>query len=283
MTSAARWVLAAAAFCGACVVSGIAMSQENGKADAGVRAPTAAFDEEIVVRGRNREELRSEIRAAEEAFYARFNEVNSDDEFDIQCRWVVEIGSRMRHRRCQPNFWIRLDTEIGEETVRAMQGSFALPLQAFQGEQHYKGRLLVEEIRRLAVEDEELLQALTRLANLQNALKDSRRSRETLAALSARQQAAGERADDDLLPYDAGLMAEVRVGREPWDHALTLRTFTIAQVYGEIRAIEVACHGRRQSLQHEAGVEWTLPESWGDCTLHVDAARDTTFVLYEFE
>ena len=62
---------------------------------------------------------------------------------------------------------------------------------------------------------------------------------------------------------------------------------TIAALRLEIEKLRRALHGtrseRKARLQYEIGVEWNIPATWGACSLIVDAARDTTFALYEFE
>ena len=73
------------------------------------------------------------------------------------------------------------------------------------------------------------------------------------------------------------------IGRKPWTHALTQRTFTFAHVYGEIEQIAVECGEQTEPLQYETGEEWTLPEDWQACKLRVEASRGTTFTLFEFE
>ena len=90
-------------------------------------------------------------------------------------------------------------------------------------------------------------------------------------------------AGEQGLPYGAKKVIEVRVGRTPWTQLLNSRTFTLAHVYGEIRSVDVECAERKARLQYEIGVEWNIPATWGACSLIVDAARDTTFALYEFE
>jgi hypothetical protein len=161
-----------------------------------------------------------------------------------------------------------------------MQGSaYSGPTQAARGLQPYKGKLLHEEIRRLAAEDEQFRAALTELGSAHLAL-----AAETGASLTGEDSASRQvpRAEDGL-PYGARNVIEVRVGRKPWTQALTMRTFTLAHVYGEIRSVGVDCAERSARLQYEIGVEWNIPSTWGPCTLIVAASRDTTFALYEFE
>lgn len=279
MTAFGKAVAIAAACCGCSlwsIASGQESSQEGGQQ--GAEAPAASFDEEVIVRGQTLDTLRDLIREAEEAYFNRFNEINSSDDFDITCYYRVEIGSRMLHRRCLPNFWRDRDANIGEETARQMQGSFAINSQQFVAEQEYMSQRLVAEMEQLTAEDPELLRAVTRLANLKQTLDDSKGIRRAMR--STREREVPD--NDGELAFDAEAVFEVRIGRKPWTHDLTQRTFTIARVYGEIRDMEVECADGAEKLEHEAGVEWTLPESWGPCTLVVDAKRDTTFALYEF-
>ena len=63
-------------------------------------------------------QLRREYRDAEEDFYDAFNEINSDDEFDMDCKNEPELGSRRRVRRCQAEFLWDYEEELGEEMYR---------------------------------------------------------------------------------------------------------------------------------------------------------------------
>lgn len=279
MTVAPRKAVIAALACGGCCLWGLALGQDGDASAAGQPDASAAFDEEVIVRGRPLDSIRDLIREAEEVYYNRFNEINSDDQFDIYCRYRVELGSRAKRRTCLPNFWREADEHIGEETARGMQGFQTLNTQAYASEQHRKSQLLADEMLQLTTEDEEMLRAVQRLANLQQSLEDSKGIQRAARSTAEREVVAG----DAGLAYDADAVFQVRVGRKAWTHELTRRTFTIARIFGEIRDLEVECDERDAKLEHEPGIEWTLPESWGACTLVVDATRDTTFALYEFD
>lgn len=67
-----------------------------------------------------------------------------------------------------------------------------------------------------------------------------------------------------------------------WFFIPSRRTFSIADVDGDLKSIDVVCNRNIASLDFQEGVEWTLPESWGDCTLNVMGNRNTTFTFYEF-
>lgn len=63
-------------------------------------------------------QLRCEYRDAEEEFYDAFNAVNTDDEFDMDCKTAARLGSRKRERRCQAEFLWDYEKEVGEEMGR---------------------------------------------------------------------------------------------------------------------------------------------------------------------
>lgn len=136
---------------------------------------TMPVDEEVIVRGqRGRGALRFQIDRAQEAFYDRFNEINSDDELDIHCRSVVELGSRIARRRCEPNFMRTFNTEFAEETIIALQGGFAgVPEQAIAQAQSMSLEL-EKEMRSLAASDPKLRELLARLLTLQQAYSAQR-------------------------------------------------------------------------------------------------------------
>ena len=267
------------ALCCAACAGGIALAQAPDTGAAPVGGPPAVGDE-IIVEGRGLGALRSEIIRAEELVFARFNDINSDDEFDIDCRMEIPLGSRIPRRVCRANYWRDVEVDIADEALRWMQGSaYSGPGQTARGLQPYKGKLLHDEIRQLAAQDEQFRAALTELGTAQLELAGETGAPPSAADSASRQVPAGE----DGLPYGAESVIEVRVGRRPWTQALTRRTFTLAHAYGEIRSVEVECTERKARLQYEIGVEWNIPETWGSCSLIVDASRDTTFALYEFE
>ena len=227
--------------------------------------------EEIVIRGRRIGDLRAEIKRAEEAVFARFNEINTTDDFDIHCRG--QKSGFFVFRVCMSNGWREYAAKIGSETAALMQGSGnpGAPF-LYRTAQRKQQQLMIEEMRRLTGEDEQLRQANADLAGAQYALMLSQGIR-TLARQAP---------TNVELPYGAKLMFEVIIGTNPWKHPLTEHTFTIANVFGELRKIEIECAEGDQRIDYELGVEWTVPNSWTSCVLQVNAKRDTTFRLYEF-
>ena len=265
------------AVCIGCWVCGAVLSQEDIQGDAIVESHSTRLDEIIVVRGRTRVALRARFELAEEALYEHFNRINSDDEFDIFCRMETRAGTRILWRRCQPEFARDIEAKIASEIARSFQGIGGVPPGAFYAERAVKVELMTEEIRQLAREDEEFFGSLERLADIYFEMNDGRSQRSLSESLS-RQITI----DDGDLPFDAGLAFEVLMGRKSWEHALMLQTFAITQVYGTIRSMRLKCDEQSERLTYEVDAEWTIPDSWGACTLIVKSKPETTFSLYEF-
>jgi hypothetical protein len=60
--------------------------------------------DEVIVRGRRLADFRAELEAAQIRVYDLFNELNSDDAFDVQCRVEDSTGTRLRQQTCRPQF-----------------------------------------------------------------------------------------------------------------------------------------------------------------------------------
>jgi hypothetical protein len=247
--------------------------------------------EEILVLGKRLEELRIRIERAEDDVYARFNEINSDDLFDVHCYERGNSGSRIEQRRCLSNGWRQMDIAFADATVRDLQsagvsadaentapgaGYSHIP-QQYRAKQLRTEQIVSAEMRRLAHDDPQLRAAMERLGQAYQA-------EEQLTGLRPewtlyREVATGK----DGLPFGAEHLFEVRIGATEWSQSLRARTFTIAGVDGRIREMRITCDKADRKLEYQEDVDWTLPEGWGACTLHVNAKRGTTFALYEFE
>ena len=262
-----------------CVLASLpARGQEQSSNETGEQIADGVT-EEIVVRGGTPAALRFQIERAEDAIYERFNEINSTDDFDIFCRDEVPTGSRMRHRVCKPRFWQEAQSQAGTETARTFQGSYAMSVAVINAEALYKNELMDDELRQLAASDAQLLDAIVKLERLRTTLEnydDAQNDENATRAFVAT-------ADEYSLPYDAAVMAEVRVRSGPFSHVLTHPTFAVANVFGEIDSIELYCRNQTHRLQFEPGAEWSVPADWEPCYVEIDARRDTTFSLFEFD
>jgi len=247
--------------------------------DAVAPPPTAAAPDEdqIIVRGKPIEQLRLRIRIAEDAFYSRFNEINSDDRYDVDCFMRAETGTRIKHRICEYKGQRELDENYGAALLGAMNGQTGPPPELFLAARYEVEKSGGDEMRRLPATDPVLKEDLLRLGQAYQALDTVTGSRETW---TLEHEILG---DAQGLPFGARHMVDVRVGVEPWTHSLDGHTFTLTSVSGAIRGLRAKCEHGGEKLRFEHEVEWTLPSDWGRCTLIVSAKRETTFRFVEFE
>jgi hypothetical protein len=217
------------------------------------------------------------MERAENAIFARFNEINSDDRFDIECRREPPIGSRIDRRVCSSNDWRAQAAEHAGALIRHLRGEGGPLPEMFLIEQQRGQRQLVDEMRRLVFDDETLYEAVVRYGKARMDLAQF--SGSALHASYSRQVIPGE----DGLPLDATRMFQVWVGSDRWMHPLAESTFGVKHISGKIRSLEVECDQGSERHKYEDNLAWTLPAEWSACVLLVDAKRKTQFALYEFE
>jgi hypothetical protein len=277
MVTAGPKAVAVAALCYANAVGGVAAGQADVDEILNPEASLPAVDDEVIVRGRRGAEIRFEIESAENAIFARFNDINSDDRFDIVCRSEAPLGSRIDRRICQSNDWREQDSNAANAWLRHQRGEGGPPPEAFFVAQQRGQRLLADEMRRLVYQDEELYQAVERMGRARMELAEFHGS--AFSGSYAREVIP----NDEGLPLNASRMFHVWIGSEQWTHPLTQPTFGVAQIEGKIRTLEIECEEGRERHRYEDQQAWTLPPDWSGCMLLVGAKRKTEFALYEFE
>jgi uncharacterized protein len=220
--------LQAVALLGAVVCLGTALdAQETGPA---VAEPTATPEDVIIVREKEIEDLRLRVERAEDDVFARFNEINSDDSYDIHCYERGPIDSRIARRVCLSNAARAADTAIADATVRAMQGSGVGTstgvAQARRATQRDTEQRVHDELGRLAQDDPTLRARVERLGNAYRALNVA------VGSPTGETPSAEPEPGTAPLPAAAEHRFDVRVGDGAWNHALTSRAFTLATVQG---------------------------------------------------
>ena len=133
--------------------------------------------DEVIVRGRRLGELRVEIEQARIRAYDIFNEINSDDDFDVSCHEDSRSGTRMPQRVCRARFEDRISSRAGQEYISAIKwvcpdgltqgcifsdaSSYGISAaQGAEGEAPVRRKQLTEEIMRLANENGRFAQAI---------------------------------------------------------------------------------------------------------------------------
>jgi len=88
-----------------------------------------------------------------------------------------------------------------------------------------------------------------------------------------------------LLDQNYTLIAKGKIldSNKGWFFIPSLRNFTIADIDGELESIDVVCNRNLATLPFQPDIEWSLPESWGDCSLTINGDMNTTFSFYELQ
>ncbi len=205
--------------------------------------------------------------------FTRFNEINSDDKFDIHCYWEASTG-RIKMERCVPNYQRQLESSYAQAFLGQIRGEAGMPPGAYWGDMTFWRGKLSEEWLRLANEDPEFKETMQRFGRARTAL-----DRLTPSFFSSSR---------DVTPHGTTLLdgaqrvLDVSVGRRPWRHTLDTSTFTIVAAGGTIQELTVMCDNATESLEYAPDSEWTVPTDYGRCRLEVDATPGTSVTLYEF-
>ena len=76
--------------------------------------------EEVVVRGRRIGELRAEVEDARERAYELFNDLNSNDDFDVYCRRESRSGTNVPQVVCRAQFENRISADAAQEYMASL-------------------------------------------------------------------------------------------------------------------------------------------------------------------
>ena len=236
--------------------------------------PAPKGDDEIIVYG-SIPELRRQLLRTRDAMFLRFNEINSDDKFDMHCYREAPTGSRIKRERCVSNSWREQDANIGQAVVRWLRGEAGVPPEFYLAQQQIWQHKLGEEWLRLAGEDAEFADTMKRFELAREALE-----RVTPSFLSASHKMTPV---GGALPYGATRAHEVTSGRKAWREKLAAHEFTIAARPGDVHELTLTCEHGTETLEYQPNSEWTLPNEYGACRLRVDATPGAKFIVYEFE
>lgn len=70
-------------------------------------------------------------------------------------------------------------------------------------------------------------------------------------------------------------------GQVEWLYRPLNRTISLANIQGSLDKVTARCQGKTYQAKAEAGVTWTIPANWGDCTVAVAGQPGTAFQLID--
>ena len=259
------------AMCGVVAICSTVAAQDIPVQSASRPAPTG--DDEIIVYG-SISELRRQMLLTRDAMFTRFNEINSDDKFDIRCYSEGAERGRIKRERCVPNYQRQLEGSYAQAFLGQIRGQPGIPPGAYWGDMTFWRNKLSEEWLRLANEDPEFKKTMQRFGSARTAL-----DRLTPSFFSSSR---------DVTPHATTLLdgaqrvLDVSIGRRPWRQTLDSSTFRIVAAGGTIQGLTVMCENATETLEYAPDSEWTVPTDYGRCRLQVDATPGTSLTLYEY-
>lgn len=131
-------------------------------------AQTRPIEEITVLGERTFFTLRLEIEAVEAEVYGLFNELNTNDDFDVKCTREVFIASLFKRRRCMAAYLRKAEAENAQNQLKGIDTR--LSLSGVEGEVHQHTLAMEAEMAQLALDNPEFLQVLRELAELLGAL-----------------------------------------------------------------------------------------------------------------
>lgn len=91
----------------------------------GASAPATPHREdsldEVVVHGTKLDEIMQEMVQAEDRFFARYNELNTNDDFDMHCAQEARVGTAIRRRACRAVYMNKAFEVEGQNHAEAMK------------------------------------------------------------------------------------------------------------------------------------------------------------------
>lgn len=77
--------------------------------------------DEVIVRGRRLADFRFQVEQARVRAYDIFNEINSDDDFDVSCVREETTGTRVRRQVCRARFENRISAAAAHDYFAALR------------------------------------------------------------------------------------------------------------------------------------------------------------------
>lgn len=119
--------------------------------------------------------LRKQIIQAEDHAFEIFNILNDDDEYDIHCEMVARTGTRIRKRMCLPNFYREATAAEAQEFLGYVGVTTYIPVApSLQNVIAYKFPIFKSKVKKMALENPNMFDALKKLIELNQELKETR-------------------------------------------------------------------------------------------------------------
>jgi hypothetical protein len=144
---------------------GLCQSAVDQKAE---ETPTEPIEEIVVYGEKLLGNLRHEVYRTEENFFAAFNSLNEEEEYDVHCFYEVPSFTHIRRHVCRANF---VKDATADEYAGWRRGQPAVPSKTVIMQ---KKKRLGIKMELLAAENPELLEALNKYTNAKQVLESEK-------------------------------------------------------------------------------------------------------------
>ncbi len=137
---------------------------QDSSTESDVESTSRPIEEISVIGERTFFTLRLEIESAETEVYGLFNELNSNDDFDVKCVNEVFVGSHFSRRVCMADYLRKEQARNAQNSVLGID--ILLTLDQVRGEVRQKTLAMEAEMLTLAQENPAFFEAIRKLAEL---------------------------------------------------------------------------------------------------------------------
>lgn len=126
-------------------------------------ADNERLPEEVTVIGQKQfRTLEFQINAAEDLMYGLFNEINTDDRYDIHCTWERPLGTKIKQKVCRPQFLNDATTDAAKDFLSQSTGYGSTGSNNVMSEANRHYSVLEEKMREAISNNQALLEAVAR-------------------------------------------------------------------------------------------------------------------------
>ena len=86
---------------------------------------------------------------------------------------------------------------------------------------------------------------------------------------------------NQIVSGNKNILVKGKVKKKHWHHHLIRNKFSISNIQGNLKDLEVRCDNKRDIYTIAPDTAWVIPKSWGQCSIYVAGESGANFDLYE--
>lgn len=209
--------------------------------------------------------------------YREITELLNNNELNIAKEKIDKLAERKRWNMYEEAYYNLLKSHYYQLTKQPEQQLRALKGIIWHGRKALEKDAYAQSLTKSVILQAQLQQfkgALRDFDTLQN-MEDQERFIAAVAPTVDKIKAIV--ADPDKILFTDGKVNE----RASWTHQLLRNAFTLSDINGKLHNLEVRCDNQFSSFAIEEQVQWTIPKSWGECSVVVFGEPNSQFRLAE--